>query len=501
MTTYNTGNPVPSGDARDRFDNTQTLDELVNSDAPTTVSRMGKVLQTWTKLVAMFATFIQTMGWEALHLTYTPGTPLTVNRLTQLVDYNGSSFAVKQPAVFPLTLSGNWASDSSKLVDIGDGSLRSQLAGTDGAKNLVGGALFKGEALDPTPVGTSLTRGTAFAYYPLAPLAGAIRMGASDLTSLNDERNFWRGLPSQNAWGDPANIGFASAAFNRNGASIGSYSTTFGHDCVTYGTASIAGGAGCATGNPDLPIEAGNFTGYCAFSFGKNNNAIGEKSVCIGEEHLINTRAGVGLGYAVVSQPSVTDLTPAGAAGIGRSINLFGQAFAFGANLSASDGVVVGFGPNPGSVLHSNEERAVTIGAGTTVGAVRIVEPLPGQIRSQVAINCQRPLDPNVETRIDLGDGKVLGIVSDGFGSSKISLRGLKGDGTTQPIVDFEWNNPNGGSSAGSLSVKMNGRSTVAFGILENGTPIFQELKDAAGISGSPAGAMYRGVDGVLKVV
>lgn len=502
MTTYNTGNAVPSGDARDRFDNTQTLDELVNSDAPTTVSRTGKVLQTWAKLVSMFTTFIQTMGWEALHLTYTPGTPLTVNRLTQLVDYNGSSFAVKQPAVFPLTLSGNWASDSSKLVDIGDGSLRSQLAGTDGAKNLVGGALFKGEALDPTPVGTSLTRGTAFAYYPLAPLAGAIRMGASDLTSLNDERNYWRGLASQNAWGDPVNIGFASAAFNRNGASVGSYTVTTGHDCVAYGTASFAGGAGSATGNPDLFLpEPANFSGYCAFSYGKNNIAIGEKSACLGEENSMNARSAMGFGYFVVAQPSVTEPNPVGPAGIGRNITLFGQAHALGSYLSASDGVVVGFGPNPGSPLHSNEEQAVTIGAGTTIGAVRIVAPLSGAIRSQVAINCQRVLDPNVETRIDLGDGKTLGIVTDGFGSSKFSLRGLKGDGTTQPIVDFEWSNPNSSSSVGSLAVKMNGRTTSAFAILSDGTPVFGELKDAAGISGSPAGAMYRGVDGVLKVV
>ena len=41
MTTYNTGNPVPSGDARDRFDNTQSLDEAVNSQADTFVTRLG----------------------------------------------------------------------------------------------------------------------------------------------------------------------------------------------------------------------------------------------------------------------------------------------------------------------------------------------------------------------------------------------------------------------------------------------------------------------------
>ena len=30
MTTYNTGNPLPSADAKDRYDNSQTFDELIN---------------------------------------------------------------------------------------------------------------------------------------------------------------------------------------------------------------------------------------------------------------------------------------------------------------------------------------------------------------------------------------------------------------------------------------------------------------------------------------
>lgn len=490
MTTFNTGNPLGSTDVYDRYDNSENLDNFSNGPLDAYPDRFGVSRQS-----------LQGIRNASQYVDLGPyAAGLVLTSRNQVFSYGGEFYAPGPAITLPYTTTGAGAGEIANFRSVGDAMLRADLAATDGAATLVGGALHKGEALDPTPAGTSLTRGASFAYYPLAPLAGAIRMGASDLTSLNDERNFWRGLPSQNAWGDPANMGFASAAFNRNGASIGSYSTTFGHDCVTYGTASIAGGAGCATGNPDLPIETGNFTGYCAIAFGKNSIAIGEKSACFGEEHLINTRAGIGLGYAVVSQPSVTGPTPAGAAGIGRSINLFGQAYAFGANLSASDGVVVGFGPSPGTVLHSGEERAVTIGAGTELGAVRIVEPLSGQIRSQVAINCQRLLDPNVETRIDLGDGKTLGIVTDSFGSSKFSLRGLKGDGTTQPIVDFEWSNPNSGSSAGSLSVKMNGRSTVAFGLLADGTPIFQELKDAAGISGAPSGAVYKD-GGFLKLV
>ena len=46
MTTYNTGNPVPSADARDRFDNSQTLDQLINSSADKVVTRTGKEIIT-----------------------------------------------------------------------------------------------------------------------------------------------------------------------------------------------------------------------------------------------------------------------------------------------------------------------------------------------------------------------------------------------------------------------------------------------------------------------
>lgn len=500
--TYDTSAfPLGSKDPRVLYNNASNLDDAVNSLVQSWTDRFGRNRKTWYGFEQQFNEMLASFGYETTHLVYVDGNPLQVDRPTQLIDRAGEVYRVKMPSPFPVVLSGNWATDSPLLVDVGDQSLRTELAAPNGAATLVGGALHKGEALDPTPVGTSLTRGAAFAYYPLAPLAGAIRMGASDMTSLNDERNYWRGLPSQNAWGDPANIGFASAAFNRNGASVAAYTVTTGHDCVAYGTASFAGGAGSATGSPDLfRSSPGNFTGYCAFSYGKNNIAIGEKSACLGEENSMNARSAMGFGYFIVAQPSLTEQNPVAPAGIGRSITLFGQAHAMGSYLSASDGVVIGFGANPGTPLHSSAEQEVSIGAGTAQGGLRMAAPLSGQIRSQVAINCQRALDPNVETRIDLGDGKVLGIVTDGFGSSKFSLRGIKNSGLTQPIVDFEWTNPNGGSSAGEFAIKMNGRSTQALKILKNGTPVFGELKDAAGISGAPSGAIYKD-GGFIKVV
>ena len=41
MTTYNTGNPVPSTDARDLSDNAENFDEYVNSTSYTFDDRLG----------------------------------------------------------------------------------------------------------------------------------------------------------------------------------------------------------------------------------------------------------------------------------------------------------------------------------------------------------------------------------------------------------------------------------------------------------------------------
>lgn len=49
MTTYNTGNPIPSADARDRFDNSQTFDEVINSSADSALDRFGRPRVTLNK--------------------------------------------------------------------------------------------------------------------------------------------------------------------------------------------------------------------------------------------------------------------------------------------------------------------------------------------------------------------------------------------------------------------------------------------------------------------
>lgn len=125
MTTYNTGNPVPSGDARDRFDNSQTLDDLINSSAPFSVSRLSKSLKTWAGLQLDFFNMLQNSAWESAFVQYAAGA--VVERATQLVQYPagaGELYRVKNQSTLPLTLTGTWATDAPKLVNVGDATVR-----------------------------------------------------------------------------------------------------------------------------------------------------------------------------------------------------------------------------------------------------------------------------------------------------------------------------------------------------------------------------------------
>lgn len=151
MTTYNTGNPVPSGDARDRFDNSQTFDEVVSGTANETVTRTGKTIKTFSgqafnfeqsqlaRDVAFqvsqaakdqaFSTFIDASGYSSLG-AYAAG--ISIISHSQTVDYLGQPYALKSsvPASIsaPYVTTGNWAVESANFMLVGDNSLRQNLA-------------------------------------------------------------------------------------------------------------------------------------------------------------------------------------------------------------------------------------------------------------------------------------------------------------------------------------------------------------------------------------
>lgn len=52
------------------------------------------------------------------HLTYVPGTPLAVPSSQHLIDYAGKVYRVRVPAVFPVTLTGTWATDEATVIQV-----------------------------------------------------------------------------------------------------------------------------------------------------------------------------------------------------------------------------------------------------------------------------------------------------------------------------------------------------------------------------------------------
>lgn len=137
MTTFNTGNPVPSSDVRDLLDNAQTEDEWVNGTDPTTVTRTGKEIKTIAGMQQDFNAFLAASGYEPVHLKYVDGQPLTVDRPSQLIDRSGKTYRVKFPADFPVALTGTWATDNPKLVETADANFIAGIAGGNG-DNMVG---------------------------------------------------------------------------------------------------------------------------------------------------------------------------------------------------------------------------------------------------------------------------------------------------------------------------------------------------------------------------
>lgn len=125
--------PIGSTEVKVLSNNSSNLDDYMHTLLPSIVDRFGKRRESLEGLKKLVTDFLEAMGFEAVHLTYVDGSPLTVLRPTQLVDRAGSVYRVKQAATFPVTLTGNWATDQALLVDVGDSSLRAILASPSGA--------------------------------------------------------------------------------------------------------------------------------------------------------------------------------------------------------------------------------------------------------------------------------------------------------------------------------------------------------------------------------
>ncbi|MBE3480726.1 hypothetical protein IM295_05305 [Enterobacter cloacae complex sp. P14RS] len=375
-------------------------------------------------------------------------------------------------------------------------TLRDELAQDDGMK-LIGQKVNYG-----IPVGSSLTQGVMWLF---DKIKGYLRVGGSDLEPLDDEKNYWRGLPSRNSWGDPAMIGDYSVSFNRNGASFAVYTTTFGHDCVTYGVASLAGGAGSATGNPD-DITSPNAEGYCSFAFGKNVIALGAKSAALCEEVEANSRAAFAAGYftqaraGFTTDPGGVASDGIGATALGYSTRAAGDgAFAVGRYAQAYGGaIVIGSGINSGNQAVNSSAKSVAIFANSVVPAIT-AKAAGGGVTDMPFVGVHT-LDPKEPLDVAMPNGTNAAFRITGSGGAKIKLQGTSNSDTGLDIASLEWTSTNGGSAVGTLKINMN-NGAPSIELSTDGMVALKNVKTLPEISGAPAGTIYKDASNFLKIV
>lgn len=142
---FNTGNPPGSKSPKDLSDNAEDLDLLMTGVAASVPNRLGVPLKSWRGMESefnsqqsvratafdvsqlfrteQFNAQMAASGFEA-PVPYAAGVDLI--RTSQTVTYLGNEYRAKSASI-PLTLT-SWATDESKLLLIGDDSLRQSIA-------------------------------------------------------------------------------------------------------------------------------------------------------------------------------------------------------------------------------------------------------------------------------------------------------------------------------------------------------------------------------------
>lgn len=221
--TFNTGNPVGSTDARDLFDNAQNLDKFVNGQEHSYEDRLGVPRKSVAGMEADFTAFLAASGFEPEVLEYVDGSPLTVDRPTQLIERAstpGILYAIRLPSAFPASLSGVWADDEERLVIRVDDSLRQELAAAGGV-TLIGGARRKVPSLSalasvnaPQP---GAVVGVEHRTQPLWAEANPLVGGGGDFVWMGGDQSAQVAAdPGQGVWAAPASdVTGASGAWRR----------------------------------------------------------------------------------------------------------------------------------------------------------------------------------------------------------------------------------------------------------------------------------------------
>ena len=291
----------------------------------------------------------------------------------------------------------------------------------------------------------------------LNPIKASFLYGINDPTHLDDNLNNFRGLNNQNAWHD-SNIPIGGVAFGRNNVPFAYLSTALGHDCVAYGVASLTGGAGSATGNPDVPSDGANF-GYCSFSWGKDTVALGRISNAMGWLCQSLSRLSSTDGYRCIAGPALSshpDFTEEGSEGAaarahGYDSQAYGNfAFAYGSFLRAYNGCqLIGKGL-------SSSKRGVGIGYGVDRPTIFAKE---GDGRfAWIGFNTDVPLS-KYDHRLEQSDTISYTIDAQGSDSTVVAfeVKGLLGDGKYGSLHNVIVRHTNAGQPYGTVQYRLNG--------------------------------------------
>ena len=303
----------------------------------------------------------------------------------------------------------------------------------------------------------------------------SLRYGLSDPLPLDNNTNMFRGLTNKDAWANE-NIGGGSVAFGRNGASVAYLSTTFGHDCITYGVASTAGGAGSGTGNPDAPKDSDLGTaavgyGYCSFAHGKDTAAIGRISTAFGQAckassiHSFASGMESEAGAALASHPNGVASDGESAWAHGYRAKAYGDfSFALGSFVTAYNGAqVIGRGINPGSPLVNSLPDSLAMGVGVDVPAVIMVkgDGTNGGF-GKLGVNTTNPRE-RIEVKLKSNDVVAFRTQADGVGKGIVDFQGTLTGDVSASIFRMEYTSPNIGSAVGVTDFYQNGINCLSF--------------------------------------
>jgi len=298
--------------------------------------------------------------------------------------------------------------------------------------------------------------------FMLNPSKFSLRYGLSDPLPRDNNTNMFRGLTNKDAWAEE-NIGAGSVAFGRNGASVAYLTTTFGHDCITYGVASTAGGAGSGTGNPDAPTDGANY-GYCSFAHGKDTAAIGRISTAFGQECKASSIRSYASGMqseagaALASHPNGVASDGESAWAHGYRAKAYGDfSFALGSFVTAYNGAqVIGRGINLGSPLVNALPDSLAVGIGVDVPTVIMTkgDGTNGGF-GKLGLNTHSPKE-RVEIVLKENDKVALRTETSTTGKGVVDLQGTASNESSLSIFRIEYNSPNAGSSYGVTNLYQN---------------------------------------------